>query len=234
MPTFVLMSKEVLITAQSLTKRYGQLEVLRGIDINIHSGEILSITGKSGAGKSTLVHILGTLDSPDSGAINIAGQNILKFDNKSLARFRNEHIGFIFQFHYLLQEFTALENVGIPGMIAGKSQKEIQEKASYLLNFLGLSDRKNHKPNELSGGEQQRVAVARALMNDPTVVIADEPTGNLDSQNSQELYELFFKMREELNQTFIIVTHNNELARLGDRIVQLADGQIISDINLNE
>ena len=227
------MTKEVLISAQSLTKRYGQLEVLRGIDLKIHSGEIVSITGKSGAGKSTLVHILGTLDSPDTGEIRISGQDINALNNKSLAQFRNKHIGFIFQFHYLLQEFTAIENVGIPGMIAGTPQKQIKEKASYLLNFLGLSDRMEHKPNELSGGEQQRVAVARALMNDPTVVIADEPTGNLDTQNSHELYELFFKMRESLNQTFVIVTHNNELSRLGDRIVELADGQIISDLNLN-
>jgi len=228
------MQKDVLIEATSLSKRNDHLEVLRAVDIKVYCGEMLSITGKSGAGKSTLIHLLGSLDTPDNGKVLIEGQDIYGLTANDLANFRNKNIGFVFQFHYLLQEFTAIENVSIPGMIQGTPKDTLHKKAADLLDRLGLKDRKDHKPSELSGGEQQRVAVARALINDPKVIIADEPTGNLDNQNSSELYDLFLELKKTTGQTFVIVTHNQELARRGDRIITLADGQIehIEDLRI--
>ncbi len=216
-----------MILAENITKSYGDIHVLKGIDLLIQEGEIVSITGKSGAGKSTLLHILGTLDRPDSGALTIRNQNLNALKDEDLARFRNRHIGFVFQFHHLLQEFTALENVCIPAFIQGKYGAETTKRAQELLTYLGLKGRESHKPSQLSGGEAQRVAVARALINQPCVVFADEPTGNLDRSSSDTLHELLLQMRKDFNQTFVIVTHNPELASLADRNIQLEDGHVV-------
>jgi len=217
-----------MLSAKNIQKKYGQLQVLKGVDINIKKGEIVSIVGSSGAGKSTLLHILGTLDKADAGEIILNNQRIDQLSGKKLAAFRNSEIGFVFQFHHLLPEFTALENVCIPGWIAGGKKKEVQTRATELLNTLGLSGRLENKPQQLSGGEQQRVAVARALINNPSIVMADEPTGNLDSANAKDLHQLFIDLRKQFNQTFLIVTHNEELAQMSDRIVHMKDGKIIN------
>jgi ABC-type antimicrobial peptide transport system, ATPase component len=216
-----------MLVAKGIYKNYGSLPVLKGVDVEITKGEIVSIAGSSGAGKSTLLHILGTLDYADKGEIFLENDRIDKLKGKKLAAFRNTHIGFVFQFHHLLPEFTALENVCIPGWIAGRKRKEVMGRAQELLNILGLKDREEHKPNELSGGEQQRVAVARALINNPSIVMADEPTGNLDSANAKELHNLFIDLRNRFQQTFLIVTHNEELAQMSDRILHMKDGKII-------
>lgn len=216
-----------MIEGKGIVKNYGNLRVLKGVDIHIKKGEIVAITGKSGAGKSTLLHILGTLDQSDEGTILFDDQDISKYNNKELAKFRNSEIGFIFQFHYLLPEFTALENVCIPGFIAKRPENEVIEEAKKLLDYLGLTDRMQHKPGALSGGEQQRVSVARALINKPSVIFADEPSGNLDIQSSQELHSLIFKLRNDFNQTFVLVTHNTDLANMSDRCLEMRDGQIL-------
>jgi lipoprotein-releasing system ATP-binding protein len=216
-----------VLSAKNIHRKFGVVEVLKGVDIAIQKGEIVSIVGSSGAGKSTLLHILGTLDKPDSGEVFLNNTNVISLSGKKLAQFRNKNIGFVFQFHHLLPEFSALENVSIPGWIAGTKKSAVKERAKQLLNLLGLKDRIEHKPNTLSGGEQQRVAVARALINNPDVVFADEPTGNLDSANAKELHNLFFDLRKDFEQTFLIVTHNEELAQLSDRIVNMKDGKII-------
>ena len=216
-----------MLTAENIHKSYDSLEVLKGIDLHVQKGEIVSIVGVSGAGKSTLLHILGTLDNPDTGKILLSGKEITTLSNKKIAGFRNRHIGFVFQYHNLLPEFTALENVCIPGFIAGIKQEEVYRKGEELLEKLGLGPRKDHKPSELSGGEQTRTAVARALINNPDIIFADEPSGNLDSKNAKELYDLFLKIREEFGQTFVIVTHNPELAKLADRILEIKDGVIV-------
>lgn len=215
-----------MIELQGIRKSFGDLEVLKGIDLSVNKREVISIVGPSGAGKTTLLQVLGTLYRPDAGSILFNGTDLSALGKKALARFRNEHIGFIFQFHQLLPEFTALENVFIPALIARKSEKKARERAAELLNFLGLSERAHHKPSELSGGEQQRVAVARALMNEPDVILADEPSGSLDSRNKAELHKLFFNLRDQLGQTFIIVTHDEELAATTDRTIHLKDGKI--------
>ncbi|MGG9961334.1 ABC transporter ATP-binding protein [Ferruginibacter sp. SUN106] len=217
-----------MLSARNIQKKYGQLQVLKGVDIDIKKGEIVSIVGSSGAGKSTLLHILGTLDKADKGEIILNNQRVDKLSPKKLAAFRNKEIGFVFQFHHLLPEFTALENVCIPGWIAGGKKKEITAKAEELLKTLGLSGRLENKPQQLSGGEQQRVAVARALINNPSIVMADEPTGNLDSANAKDLHQLFIDLRKQFDQTFLIVTHNEELAQMSDRIVMMKDGKIIN------
>ena len=217
-----------MLSAKNIHKRYEHLEVLKGVDINIGKGEIVSIVGSSGAGKSTLLHILGTLDKADKGEIMLNGQRLESLSSRKLSAFRNRHIGFVFQFHHLLPEFTALENVCIPGWIAGDKKKDLLLKATGLLKTLGLEDRLENKPQQLSGGEQQRVAVARALINDPSIVMADEPTGNLDSANARELHQLFIDLRDQFNQTFLIVTHNEELAKMSDRVLQMKDGRMIS------
>ena len=220
-----------MIKAKNIHKSYGELEVLKGVGLTIKKGEIVAIVGPSGAGKTTLLQILGTLDkSTDNkgSQLTISNQNLLELKDNALSRFRNQHIGFIFQFHQLLPEFTALENVCIPAFINNKSKNEAENKAVELLDFLGLADRINHKPNELSGGEQQRVAVARALINDPDVILADEPSGNLDSSSAKKLHELFFALRDKFNQTFVIVTHNQELANMADRKLEMRDGNIVS------
>jgi lipoprotein-releasing system ATP-binding protein len=216
-----------MLKAQGITKSYGSLKVLKGIDLEVVQGEVVSIVGASGAGKSTLLHILGTLDNPDGGSLHLRETNLFTLKGNSLSKFRNKHIGFIFQFHNLLPEFTSLENVCIPGFISGREEKEVTEESEKLLNLLGLRDRMNNKPSELSGGELQRVAVARALLNRPEIVLADEPSGNLDSKNARELHELFFRLRNELGQTFIIVTHNSELAAMADRTLEIKDGVIL-------
>lgn len=216
-----------MLTAEHITKRYGSVQVLKGVDIEVKTGEIVSIVGSSGAGKSTLLHILGTLDRADEGQIWLDGQRVDLLQGKKLAAFRNRHIGFVFQFHHLLQEFTALENVSIPGWIAGRKKKEVADRAVELLTTLGLADRMENKPQELSGGEQQRVAVARALINHPSIVFADEPTGNLDSIHARELHELFVQLRNDFKQTFLIVTHNEELAGMSDRVLHMKDGRIM-------
>ena len=216
-----------MLKATGIHKNYGPLAVLKGVDIEIEKGEIVSIAGSSGAGKSTLLHILGTLDVADKGQIYIDQAPVFKMNGKKLAAFRNKHIGFVFQFHHLLPEFTALENVCVPGWIAGRKTKEVQEKALGLLELLGLKERAEHKPGELSGGEQQRVAVARALINNPSIVMADEPTGNLDSANAKELHNLFIDLRNRMQQTFLIVTHNEELAQMSDRILHMKDGRMV-------
>lgn len=216
-----------MLTAEAIHKTYGQLEVLRGVSLHIKQGEIASIVGPSGSGKSTLLHILGTLDRPNSGSIAIQQQLLSNLGARELAAFRNRNIGFVFQFHHLLPEFTALENVSIPGWIAGRGKKEVAERAASLLKLLGLADRMENKPQQLSGGEQQRVAVARALVNQPKIIFADEPSGNLDSANARELHDLFFELRRQFNQTFLIVTHNEELARMSDRILHMKDGRIV-------
>ena len=220
-----------MIEAKNIHKFYGELEVLKGVGLSIKQGEVVAIVGPSGAGKTTLLQILGTLDKPSkasNSSLTINDQNLLDLKDKTLSNFRNKHIGFIFQFHQLLPEFSALENVCIPAFIANLSKKEAEKKATELLDFLGLSDRIHHKPNELSGGEQQRVAVARALINNPDVVFADEPSGNLDSTSAENLHELFFTLRKKFNQTFVIVTHNQELAEMADRKLEMKDGKIIN------
>lgn len=216
-----------MITGKNIHKRYGTVEVLKGVDVEINKGEVVAIVGPSGSGKSTLLHILGTLDEADKGSIEMNNVQINSLSGKKLAAFRNKHIGFVFQFHHLLPEFSALENVCIPGWLAGRNKGEVKKEAERLLGMLGLSQRMENKPNQLSGGEQQRVAVARALINKPDIIFADEPTGNLDSANAKELHQLFFDLRKEFNQTFLIVTHNEELARLSDRVLYMKDGRIV-------
>jgi lipoprotein-releasing system ATP-binding protein len=216
-----------MLSAKNIHKQFGHLEVLKGVDIDINKGEIVSIVGSSGAGKSTLLHILGTLDKADRGEIILNNQRIESLGSSKLSAFRNRHIGFVFQFHHLLPEFTALENVCIPGWIAGDKKKEVLQKATDLLVSLGLEERLENKPQQLSGGEQQRVAVARALINNPLIVMADEPTGNLDSANARELHQLFIDLRNRFDQTFLIVTHNEELSKMSDRILQMKDGKMI-------
>lgn len=215
-----------LLTAQGIKKRYGSIEVLKGVDFSVRKGEIVSIVGPSGSGKSTLLHILGTLDKADSGEVSLNGTLLSKLSGNKLSHFRNKHIGFVFQFHHLLPEFNALENVCIPGWIAGTKKSAVRDRAMELLRSLGLGGRVEHKPTALSGGEQQRVAVARALINQPSIVFADEPTGNLDSANAQDLHALFFDLRKNFDQTFLIVTHNEDLAQLSDRTVHMKDGRI--------
>ena len=216
-----------MIHGIGLSKSYGNLEVLKSVDISIHAGEIVSITGPSGAGKSTLLQLLGTLDVPQNGSIKYDGIEVSSLKAKNMANFRNDNIGFIFQFHHLLPEFTAIENVCMPAFIKGLSKSDAEFRAKELLTVLGLADRLEHKPNELSGGEQQRVAVARALMNKPKVIFADEPSGNLDTENANELHNIFLKLRDEYGQTFVIVTHNQELADMADRCIQMKDGQVV-------
>lgn len=215
-----------MIIANQIYKSYDKLDILKGVDLEIGAGEVVSIVGSSGAGKTTLLTILGTLDRPTRGQVIIGGQNVVELNDKKLAQFRNQNIGFVFQFHHLLPEFTALENICIPAFISNKSKKETEKKALELLELFNLKDRAQHKPSELSGGEQQRVAVARALINDPKVIFADEPSGNLDSANASELHQLFFKLRDQLKQTFVIVTHNSELAKMADRMLVMKDGRI--------
>lgn len=216
-----------IVSLRNIHKKFDSLEVLKGIDLDIFPHEVVSIVGPSGAGKTTLLQIMGTLYKPDAGTLTIAGENTEQLSKNKIARFRNLHLGFIFQFHQLLPEFTALENVMIPGMIAGKPHSELRRYAAELLDFLGLSNRADHKPNQLSGGEKQRVAVARALINHPDVILADEPSGSLDTHNKTELHNLFFKLREEMGQTFVIVTHDEGLAQITDRTIHLQDGLII-------
>ncbi len=216
-----------MLKANNIHKKYGQLEVLRGVDVEINQGEVVSIVGASGAGKSTLLHILGTLDRTDRGDLYFDTIHLNKLKDNDLAKFRNEKMGFVFQFHHLLPEFNALENICLPALIGGKSMKEAEQKANELAITLGLEHRLHHKPSQLSGGEQQRVAVARALINNPAVVFADEPSGNLDSATAKELHELFFKLRKDLNQTFVIVTHNEQLANMADRKLTMKDGVIV-------
>jgi lipoprotein-releasing system ATP-binding protein len=223
-----------VLQVSNIHKKYGKLEVLKGIDLTIGTGEVVSIVGASGAGKSTLLHILGTLDNADSGEVLFEGKNIAKYNATDLARFRNRHIGFIFQFHNLLPEFTAVENVCLPGFLAGRPEKEVVERAKELLMMLNLSHRLDHKPSEMSGGEQQRTAVARALINSPEIIFADEPSGNLDSKNAQELHDIFFKLRAEFNQTFVIVTHNEQLASMADRTLVMKDGLIVQEVLSNQ
>lgn len=216
-----------MLSGKNIHKSYGALRVLKGVDIDIGKGEIVSIVGPSGSGKSTLLHILGTLDKSDRGEVNMNGTTISSLTGKKLAAFRNRHIGFVFQFHHLLPEFSAWENVCIPGWLAGRKKSEVKEKAKDLLAMLGLTPRLENKPNEMSGGEQQRVAVARALINNPDIVFADEPTGNLDSANAKELHQLVIDLRNKFNQTFLIVTHNEELSQLSDRVLHMKDGKIV-------
>ena len=216
-----------MLIAQNITKSYGELAILKGVNLHVEKSEIVSIVGSSGAGKTTLLQILGTLDKPDGGEILLNGISPFALNQSAIAAFRNKHIGFIFQFHQLLPEFTAIENVMIPGMIAGTNKKQLQERAQMLLSKLSIDHRKNHKPSELSGGEQQRIAVCRALINEPSVVLADEPSGNLDTKNAKELHELFFKLREEFDQTFVIVTHNEDLANMADRKLTMKDGLFV-------
>ena len=216
-----------MIQASGITKSYGDLQVLKGIELEIKAGEIVSVVGASGAGKTTLLHILGTLDKPDQGSVTVNNTLISDMNDKKLAAFRNKNIGFVFQFHHLLPEFTALENVMIPGFIGKRPKGELKKEAERYLEMLGLANRGNHKPSQLSGGEQQRVAVARALINKPAVVMADEPSGNLDTATSKTLHQLFFDLRDELGHTFVIVTHNNELADMADRKIEMKDGNIM-------
>lgn len=216
-----------MIKANDITKSFGPLQVLKGIDISIDKGEIVTIVGKSGAGKTTLLHILGTLDKPDSGTVTLAGTDITRLKDRELSDFRNRHIGFVFQFHQLLPEFSALENVMMPALIAGIPNSKARCQGLELLDFLNLADRAKHRPNELSGGEKQRVAVARALINHPDVIFADEPSGSLDTANKQDLHQLFFSLRDQMNQTFVIVTHDESLAALSDRTIRMADGRIL-------
>ncbi|MCC6400500.1 MAG: ABC transporter ATP-binding protein [Flavobacteriales bacterium] len=215
-----------MIDARSIRKRFGPLEVLKGVDLHVARGEVVSIVGASGAGKTTLLQILGTLERPDSGTLTIGGEEVTKLGSRALSAFRNRHIGFVFQFHHLLPEFTALENVLMPGLIAGRGMADCEPRAKELLDRLNIGARARHKPSQLSGGEQQRVAVARALFNSPGVVLADEPSGNLDSAHARELHQLFFELRKELGQTFVIVTHNEELADMADRKLVIRDGVI--------
>ena len=216
-----------MITGKNIHKRFGEVEVLKGVDLDISRGEIVSIVGPSGSGKSTLLHILGTLDKADKGSVDMNNVTVNTLSGRKLAAFRNKHIGFVFQFHHLLPEFTALENVCIPGWLAGRKKAEVKAEAEKLLTLLGLSHRMENKPNQLSGGEQQRIAVARALINKPDIIFADEPTGNLDSANAKELHQLFFDLRKQFSQTFLIVTHNEELSQLSDRVLHMKDGKIV-------
>ena len=219
-----------MLKAKNIIKSYGTLDVLKGVDIEIPRGEVISIVGSSGAGKSTLLHILGTLDEPDVGDVYLDGMNISNLKKNELARIRNEKMGFIFQFHNLLPEFTALENICIPGFIGKKDDRQLKNRAEDLMKILGIQDRRDHKPSELSGGEQQRVAVARSLINSPQIIFADEPSGNLDSKNARELHQLFFDLKQKFHQTFVIVTHNEELATMADRRLVMADGMITQSI----
>ncbi len=223
------MDLQPILQAENLRRSFGSVQVLNGVNLAVHAGEVVSISGRSGAGKSTLLHILGTLDRPDSGTLSIDQREITQLNDRLMSRFRNERLGFVFQFHHLLPEFTALENIGIPMMIAGKSKHEVESRGMDLLKMMDLQHRAHHKPDALSGGEQQRVAVARALANAPAVVFADEPSGNLDAQTAAQLHNLFFDLREKLGQTFIVVTHNAELAGMADRNLVMSQGQIISE-----
>ena len=225
-----------MIQIHNITKSFGTLQVLKGIDLHIDKGEVVSIVGPSGAGKTTLLQIMGTLDTPDTGSVIVDGIDVTKLKDKDIAKFRNQHLGFVFQFHQLLPEFTALENVCIPALITGKNKKKAEERAKELLDYLNLSDRYNHKPAELSGGEKQRVAVARALINNPAIILADEPSGSLDSKNKEELHQLFFDLRDKFGQTFVIVTHDEALSQLTDRTIHIKDGQIeeVIEVNNNE
>ena len=218
-----------MIHLTNIEKSFGSLEVLKGIDLEINKGEVVSIVGPSGAGKTTLLQIMGTLDRPDSGKVIVDGFDVSTLSQKKLSDFRNQHVGFVFQFHQLLPEFTALENIMIPAFIAGKSQKEAKRRALELLDFMGLTERAEHKPNELSGGEKQRVAVARALVNNPAVILADEPSGSLDTKNKGELHQLFFDLRDKFGQTFVIVTHDEQLASITDRTIHMRDGRILEE-----
>lgn len=213
-----------MIDIRNITKSFGSLQVLKGIDLHIGKGEVVSIVGPSGAGKTTLLQIIGTLDKPDSGSVTVDGIDVSRLSTNKLSDFRNKHLGFVFQFHQLLPEFTAIENIMIPAYIAGRKHNDAKERAEELLQFMGLSDRAKHKPNELSGGEKQRVAVARALANNPSVILADEPSGSLDTKNKEELHQLFFDLRDKFGQTFVIVTHDEGLARLTDRTIKMRDG----------
>ena len=216
----------MILQAKDIFKTYGELQILKGVSLEVQKGEVVSIVGASGAGKSTLLHIIGTLDRPDKGRLSLNGQELDKLNEKKLSDFRNRNIGFVFQFHHLLPEFTALENVSIPGYIAGAPQKMVEKRAMELLERLGVADRAGHKPGALSGGEQQRISVARALINNPAIILADEPSGNLDSENAASLHRLFFDLRDSMQQTFIIVTHNKELASISDRTIHMRDGLI--------
>lgn len=218
-----------MLKASGLKKKYGGLEVLKGIELTINESEVISIVGSSGAGKSTLLHILGTLDQPDEGTVELNGVSLFSLPAPKLASYRNESIGFVFQFHNLLPEFTALENVAIPGFIKGTKDAQVWERAERLLEILSVGNRASHKPSQLSGGEQQRVAVARAMINSPAIIFADEPSGNLDSKNAEDLHNLFFKLRDELNQTFVIVTHNATLAQMADRSIEIRDGKVLNE-----
>ena len=222
-----------MITIENITKSFGSLQVLKGIDLHIDRGEVVSIVGPSGAGKTTLLQIIGTLDRPDSGSVLVDGIDVTTLSQKALADFRNRHLGFVFQFHQLLPEFTAIENIMIPAYIAGTSQRQAKERARELLDFMGLADRATHKPAELSGGEKQRIAVARALVNNPAIILADEPSGSLDTQNKQELHQLFFDLRDKFGQTFVIVTHDEHLASITDRTIHMVDGRL-TDENTTE